>query len=67
MLITVEYDQSEMPGPPSATPQQTVERLFADRYECRQLVAKDVLAKYEHFRQRGVTALKGPCTCCGRK
>jgi thiopurine S-methyltransferase len=59
LLITVDYKQSEMPGPPFATPKQMVERLFADRYECTLLVAKEVLAKYEHFRERGLTALEG--------
>jgi thiopurine S-methyltransferase len=59
ILIAVDYNQSEMPGPPFATPKQTVERLFSDRYECTQLVAREVLSKHEPFRQRGLTSLRG--------
>jgi thiopurine S-methyltransferase len=59
LLITLDYDQREMSGPPFATPRQTVEDLYADRYEYAELVAKDVLDGNPHFRQRGVTALTG--------
>ena len=59
MLITVDYDQNEMPGPPFATPSAIVHDLFADRYVCEQLVARDVLEGHPHFKQRGLTALEG--------
>jgi thiopurine S-methyltransferase len=59
LLITVDYDQREMSGPPFATPKRIVDGLFADRYDCEQLMAKDVLEGHPHFKQRGLTALEG--------
>ncbi len=59
LLITVDYDQREMDGPPFATSPQTVDRLFSDRYERVDLVSKDVLAGHPRFQQRGLTALTG--------
>ena len=59
LLITIDYDQNQMSGPPFSTPKQTVLDLFADRYACEQVVARDVLEDHPHFRQRGLTALEG--------
>jgi thiopurine S-methyltransferase len=59
LLITLDYDQRQMSGPPFSTPKQTVLDLFADRYECAQVVARDVLEDHPHFKQRGLTALEG--------
>jgi thiopurine S-methyltransferase len=59
LLITVDYDQRQMDGPPFATSPRTVDQLFADRYERIDLVSKDVLAGHPRFRQRGLTALTG--------
>jgi thiopurine S-methyltransferase len=59
MLITIDYDQREMSGPPFATPPATVDALFSDRYERSDLTSKDVLAGHPHFVQRGLTALTG--------
>jgi thiopurine S-methyltransferase len=59
LLITIDYDQREMSGPPFATSRQTVEDLFSGHYDCVQLVSKDVLDGYPHFKQRGLTALTG--------
>lgn len=59
LLITIDYDQGEMSGPPFATSQKTVDELFADHYDVEELVTKDVLAGHPHFQQRGITALTG--------
>ncbi|MFN3622510.1 MAG: thiopurine S-methyltransferase [Hyphomicrobium sp.] len=59
LLVSLDYDQREMSGPPFATPRTTIEDLFSDHYDCTELVVKDVLAGYPHFQQRGVTALTG--------
>jgi len=59
MLITLDYDQRQMSGPPFATPRQTVSDLYDDRYEIVELVSKDVLEGNPRFQQRGLTALTG--------
>jgi thiopurine S-methyltransferase len=57
LLITLDYDQTQMAGPPFATPRQQVDRLFADRYDVGEIARREVLDKNPHFRQRGLTAL----------
>jgi thiopurine S-methyltransferase len=59
LLITVDYDQRQMDGPPFATSPRTVDALFSDRYERIELTSKDVLAGHPRFQQRGLTALTG--------
>lgn len=59
LLITVDYDQRQMAGPPFATSPETVDALFSDLYEREVLTSKDVLAGHPHFIQRGLTALTG--------
>jgi thiopurine S-methyltransferase len=59
LLITVDYDQREMDGPPFATSPKMLDALFADRYERTDLASKDVLAGHPRFQQRGLTALTG--------
>ena len=59
LLVSLDYDQSEMAGPPFSTPRRTIEALFGDQYACTELVAKDALAGHPHFAQRGLTALTG--------
>lgn len=59
LLITIDYDQREMEGPPFATSPKMIDALFADRYARIDLLSKDVLAGYPRFQQRGLTALNG--------
>ena len=59
MLITIDYDQRQMPGPPFATSPRAIDELFSDRYERIELVSKDVLDGNPRFKQRGLTALTG--------
>jgi thiopurine S-methyltransferase len=59
LLITVDYDQRQMDGPPFATSPRTVDTLFSDRYERVELTSQDVLAGHPRFQQRGLTALTG--------
>jgi thiopurine S-methyltransferase len=59
LLITIDYDQREMDGPPFATSPKMIDDLFLDRYERVDLVSKDVLAGHPRFQQRGLTALTG--------
>ena len=59
LLITLDYDQRQMDGPPFATSPKMIDDLFADSYERIDLVSKDVLAGHPRFQQRGLTALTG--------
>lgn len=58
LLITLDYDQSEMAGPPFATPREQVLRLFGNRYDIQELAARSALERNERLKQRGLTALK---------
>ncbi|TCT22139.1 thiopurine S-methyltransferase [Thiobaca trueperi] len=57
LLITLDYDQNQMTGPPFAVHRDEIERLFGDRYAIRELATLDVLDDSPRFRQRGLTAL----------
>jgi thiopurine S-methyltransferase len=57
LLITLDYDQSEMSGPPFAVGRDEIESLFGDRYRLRGLARFDVIDESPGFRRRGLTAL----------
>ena len=52
LLITLEYDQSKMDGPPFSVTEDEVRRLYQDRYQVNQLVAQDVLNDNERFKEK---------------
>lgn len=45
LLITLDYEQSQMAGPPFATPRGQVHRLFADRYDIEELACQSALER----------------------
>lgn len=57
LLITLDYDPSEMQGPPFATPAGQVERLFGGQYRVQLLETADALAGSPGLAARGLTAL----------
>ncbi len=57
LLITFDYQQREMPGPPFAVSRGEVEALFRDRAQIRLLAQYDVLAENPRFQQRGLSRL----------
>jgi thiopurine S-methyltransferase len=57
LLITLEYPDAEMEGPPFSVRQAEVERLYAGRYAIAPIYAKDVLAENARFREQGLTGL----------
>jgi len=61
LLITLEYPQAQMAGPPFSVPTAEVERLYAARYTIRELSRHDVLANEPRMRARGVTAIHEVC------
>ena len=57
LLITLEYEQSQMAGPPFSVPGDQVRALFAGSFRLEELECRDVLDGHPHFKQRGLTAL----------
>lgn len=57
LLVSFDYPQQEMDGPPFAVNHGEIERLFGTRYAMRKLATLDVLPDHPRFRERGVTRL----------
>jgi thiopurine S-methyltransferase len=57
LLVTMEYLQNEMSGPPFAVREDEVRRLYETRYTVTRLFTKDILAENPRFRERGLHAL----------
>lgn len=58
LLVTLEYDQSEMQGPPFAAPSAALMRHLAGAgVTARLLERRDVIGEEARFRERGVTAM----------
>lgn len=58
LLITLDYDPTEMQGPPFATPLSRIQALYADRYDIHLLEELDALDDNPALRNRGLTWLK---------
>lgn len=54
LLITFEYDQDRMDGPPFAVPAEEVERLYGGGHAPDCLSRKDVIDNQPAFRERGL-------------
>ena len=57
LLVTMEYDQSLMGGPPFSVEQNEVERLFSPDWDIQLLHREDILAGEPRFRERGLSRL----------
>ncbi len=55
LLVTFDYDQAEMNGPPFAVSNDEVRLLFGDGFEVEHLETRDALD--ERFRTRGLEAM----------
>ncbi len=58
LLITVDYPQSEMQGPPFSVATDEVEALYREYAGVRLLAQHDVLAQNPRFQERGLTRLQ---------
>jgi thiopurine S-methyltransferase len=58
LLVTFDYPQTEMPGPPFAVSKEEVEALYRDRAEIRLLAQFDILEQTPRFQQRGLSRLQ---------
>jgi thiopurine S-methyltransferase len=61
LLITVEYPQEQMPGPPFSVPADVVDRLYAPNHAIQLLSRHDILADEPRLRSRGITQLHEAC------
>ncbi|MGB5737544.1 MAG: thiopurine S-methyltransferase, partial [Thiohalocapsa sp.] len=57
LLITLDYDQTRMSGPPFAVAASEVKALFSAAFELAPLAKFDVLAERPRWRQRGLDRL----------
>lgn len=57
LLITFDYPQKEMSGPPFAVSIEEVNALYRDHAEVRLLAQLDVLEQNPRFQQRGISRL----------
>jgi thiopurine S-methyltransferase len=61
LLITVEYQQDQMSGPPFSVSAGDVGRLYAPHHAIKQLGRHDILANEARLRARGLTDLHAVC------
>jgi thiopurine S-methyltransferase len=57
LLITLDYDQRQMNGPPFAVTDGEIASLYADTFSIEQLCSEDVLDDNGRFREAGLTRL----------
>lgn len=57
LLVTMEYRQAEMSGPPFSVSEDEVRKLYEKHYVVTRLFTKDILAENPRFRERGLSAL----------
>lgn len=58
LLITFDYPQDQMSGPPFAVSEETVRALYGAHADIRLLASADVLDQNPRFRQRGVSRMR---------
>jgi thiopurine S-methyltransferase len=61
LLVTMEYLQAQMTGPPFSVGADDVDRLYSRNHAIRELSRQDVLASEPRLRSRGVTQLHEVC------
>ncbi len=58
LLITLDYPQEQMEGPPFSVTEDEVRALFGKTLGVEKLAAMDILGEALHFRERGLTRLE---------
>jgi thiopurine S-methyltransferase len=61
LLITLEYPQAEMKGPPFSTDSEEVHRLYSRHHSIHELARRDILGNEPRMRARGVSSLTEVC------
>jgi len=57
LLITLEYDQAEMQGPPFSVPADEVYQYYSEAFSINLLESNDIIDERPRWRQVGLTAL----------
>lgn len=57
LLVTMEYEQAQMDGPPFSVESAEVETLFSDGWRIESLQHDSILEREPRFRERGLTRL----------
>jgi thiopurine S-methyltransferase len=57
LLVTMEYDQNEMPGPPHAVNPSEIQQLYGETHDILQLDYVDLLPESPKMAARGVSRL----------
>ena len=58
LLITMEYDQAQMQGPPFSVPRDEIYRYYDDAFSINLLESNDILDERPRWREAGLTALE---------
>lgn len=58
LLVTLDYDQTRMAGPPFAVPHAQVQRLFGDRFTVTEVAARNGIPRNPQFVKRGLDTLE---------
>lgn len=61
LLITLEYQQSKMDGPPFSVTENEITALYGEHYQIKCLSAQDVLDNNPKFKERGLTYMNESC------
>jgi len=56
-LISFEYDQKEMEGPPFSVTETMIQLLFSETFEIKVLEQNDILEEEKRFKEKGLTKL----------
>lgn len=57
LLISMEYPEQEMSGPPFSVSEEEIRHLYSGHYHIVKLAEDDVLAENPRFRERGLTSM----------
>jgi thiopurine S-methyltransferase len=55
LLVTMEYPQAEMKGPPFSVDETEVRDYYGERYRVQDILKLDILAENPRFRERGLS------------
>ena len=58
LLVTLEYPQDEMSGPPFSVHEEEVQRLFGAGHAVEPVYAQDLLAENPRYRERGLSRME---------
>lgn len=58
LLVTMEYDQSQMDGPPFSVTEEEVQQHYASRFSIQHLESEDILDANPVFIERGLSRLQ---------